>query len=329
MVHDGDGSECEADMAAGIGDVSGISVGHASDARRLTGCTVILCPEGAVVSVDVRGAAPATRETDLCRPGTLVERAHAIYLGGGSAYGLDAAAGVMRFLREHGIGFETGIMPVPIVPGACLFDLGLGEAAWPDEEMAYRACLEARAGPIAEGCVGAGMGATVGKFLGPDNATKSGIGTSAVLVDGVVVAALVAVNAFGSVVDPGTGAVVAGARDTGTGGYVTPEAISSALLTSSRENTTIGVVATDASLTDSLLHHLVTVAHDGLARTIMPAHTLYDGDALFGLATGQATTRPSTIALEVAVVRAVEAAVLRAVLTAEPMGGVPAAFVQT
>ncbi len=310
----------------GITAVAGIEVGHAHDLDALTGCTVVIYPPGAVVGVDVRGAAPATRETDLCRSGMLVDRAHAVYLGGGSAYGLAGAAGVMRALRERGIGFPAGNGLVPIVPGACLFDLSIGLPAWPDEAMGYAACGAASGDQPPQGCVGAGAGASVGTLFGMQGATKSGIGTAVVRVGRVTVGALVAVNAFGDVVSPDSGAIVAGARAPTTGGFANTTA---RLLDGENANavpltnTTIGVIATDAALTKDLVNHLATVAHDGLARTIRPVHTLYDGDTLFALATGTAGQTVPLLSLEVATVAAVEKAVLRAVANAESLGGLP------
>lgn len=307
-------------MSGAITDVAGIAVGHAQDGERLTGCTVVLSIDGATVGVDVRGLAPATRETDLCRPGTLVQAAHAVLLTGGSAFGLEAATGVMRFLHERGIGFETGILPVPIVPGAAIFDLGIGEAVWPDAEMGYRACEAAGTETVESGNVGAGTGATAGKLLGPQRAMKSGIGTASVRVGDVTVGAIVVVNAMGDVVRPG-GVVVAGARNengdrSDSGGEPSPFG-----------NTTIGVIATDAVLTSEQVNHLASIGHDGLARTIEPAHTLFDGDTLFALATGQVEELPpgGLLALDIAAVSAVEQAVLDAVLSARAAGGLPAA----
>lgn len=279
--------------------------------------------------MDVRGAAPATRETDLCRAGTLVQKAHAIVLAGGSAFGLGAAHGVMRYLWERGIGFDAGVANVPIVPAACLFDLGIGQVAWPDDAMGYAACEAASRMVPAQGCVGAGTGATVGKVFGMAGATKSGIGTAAVAVRDATVGAIVAVNAFGDVWLPESGTVVAGARVPGTDEF----AHTVRLLASSRvarprtaTNTTIGVLATDAALTKEGVNHLAGVAHDGLARTIRPVHTMADGDALFVLATGAigGDWADAVLELEWAAVAAVEAAVLSAVRHAVPAGGLPA-----
>jgi L-aminopeptidase/D-esterase-like protein len=313
-------------MGGAITDVTGIRVGHAENGEALTGCTVVLCSDGAVVGVDVRGPAPATRETDLCRPGTLVEVAHAVLLTGGSAFGLDAASGIMRYLYERRIGFPTGVVPVPIVPGAAIFDLGVGAVAWPDGEMGYRACASAGDGPVATGNVGAGIGATVGKRRGPQNAMKSGIGTASVRAGEAAVGALMVVNAVGNVIRP-DGRIVAGARDE-SGGFANATGVTGgAAAAPPWTNTTIGVIATDATLTPDQANHLASIAHDGLARAIRPAHTLFDGDAIFALATGKGAEMPlgGIQALAEAAAAATEMAVLDAVLSAEPAGGLPAA----
>ncbi|KLU62558.1 peptidase family S58 [Peptococcaceae bacterium CEB3] len=315
-------------MFNAITDVSGIEVGQADNRTALTGCTVVLCREGAVVGVDVRGSAPGTRETDLCRPATLVEKAQAILLAGGSAFGLNAAAGVMRYLWEQGIGYDVGVAKVPIVPGAVIFDLPLGQVAWPDESMGYQACQKARTGEVTQGCVGAGTGASVGKLFGPGQATKSGVGTASVRVGRATVGALIVVNAFGDVIRPEDGTILAGTRHPLTGGYVdTAREVQKGLGQPPRgaTNTTIGVVATDADLSVEQANHLAKLAHDGLARTIRPVHTLFDGDTLFALATGKVkgTGQGEILALAAATVEAVEKAVLNAVKYATPAGGLP------
>lgn len=313
-------------MYDAITDVQGIEVGHAEDLDALTGCTVVLCREGGVVGVDVRGLAPGTRETDLCRPGTLVEKAQAILLTGGSAFGLNAASGVMRYLWERGLGFDAGITTVPIVPGAVIFDLGVGRIAWPDDAMGYRACENAASGEVRQGCVGAGTGAIVGGMLGPGQATKSGVGTASVQVGKATVGALVVVNAFGNLVSPRTGAVLAGARDPVTGDYVVAANALGELRAEPPGNThtTIGVVATDAALDPDRVNHLARIAHDGLARTIQPVHTLFDGDTIFALATGTSAGSSSSLDLAVATVQVVERAILKAVESATSAGGLPA-----
>jgi len=301
--------------------VAGIEVGQFTDTRRPTGCSVVIARGGAVAGVDVRGAAPGTRETDLLHPSNLVDRAHAILLAGGSAWGLDAAAGVMRWLEEQGIGLDVRFGLVPIVPGAVLFDLPVGDARIrPDAAAGYQACLAASRRPPAQGNVGAGAGALVGKLFGLARAMRGGIGSASVTLDGVTVGALVACNALGDVIDPDTGQVIAGARTAdGTALLNIRRAILAGELPTpllAGTNTTIGVIATDAILTKAQAHRLAQVAHDGLARSINPVHTLSDGDALFTLGTGQSGKTAGmmvlgTLAAEVtarAVVRAVRAA---------------------
>lgn len=306
-----------------ITDVPGIRVGHATNREAMTGCTVILCPpEGAVGGVDQRGGAPGTRETDLLRPMHLVQRVNGVLLAGGSAFGLDAAAGVMRWLEERGVGFDTQVVKVPIVPAAILFDLDIGRSdIRPDREMGYAACEAASDGPVAEGSVGAGTGCTVGKVLGPGRAMKGGLGTASVdLGGGVVVGALVAVNGFGDVVDPRTGKILAGARALTGDGFADTLAIMKGLVGKTvlrfagRRNTVIGTVATNARLTKEEANKVAQMAHDGLARAVRPAHTIFDGDTLFALATGQKRADVNLVgayAAEVvaeAIVRAVRAA---------------------
>jgi L-aminopeptidase/D-esterase-like protein len=316
-------------MHDAITDVAGIEVGHFTDDVALTGCTAVVCREGAIAGVAVRGPAPGTRETDLCRPGTLVERAHAVVLCGGSAFGLEAASGVARHLADEGIGFDAFVARVPIVPAAVIFDLGLGEPAWPDLEAGRRAAAVASADPPAQGSVGAGTGATVGKTLGPQNATKGGIGSASLRAGDVTVGALVVVNAGGDVVDPATGEVLAGARDPETGAF----GGSVALIVAGAEppplgaQTTLAVVATDAPLSVEQANHVASVAHDGLARTIRPVHTMFDGDTAFALATGTGGPLAPDVLTRLAVlaVEAVERATVNAVRNATPAGGLPAA----
>jgi L-aminopeptidase/D-esterase-like protein len=276
-----------------ITDVPGIEVGHFTDTRRPTGCTVLLARDGAVAGVDVRGAAPGTRETDLLHPSNLVDRVHAILFAGGSAWGLDAATGVMRWLEEQGIGLPVHYGLVPIVPAAVLFDLPVGDARIrPDAAAGYQACAAAGKAVPQQGNVGAGAGALVGKLFGIDRAMKGGIGSAAVTVNGVTVGALVACNALGDVVDPANGKVLAGAR-TADGRALLD--IRRAVLAGEQPqpllagtNTTLAVVATDAVLSKAQAHRLAQVGHDGLARAINPVHTMSDGDTLFSLGTGRA-----------------------------------------
>ncbi len=277
-----------------VTDVSGIRVGHATNAEARTGCTVVLAPPGgAVGGVDQRGGAPGTRETDLLRPMHLVERVHGVLLAGGSAFGLDAATGVVRWLEEHGVGFNVRVAKVPIVPAAILFDLDVGRSdVRPDAAMGYAACQAAGDGRVPEGAVGAGTGCTVGHALGTGQSSRSGLGTaSADLGGGLVVGALVAVNVFGDVVDPRTGEILAGTRALTGKGFADTLATmkglvgKTALRFAGRSHTAIGVVATNAGLSKEEANKVAQMAHDGLARAVRPAHTMFDGDTLFALAT--------------------------------------------
>lgn len=307
-----------------ITDVAGIEVGHFTDERRPTGCSVVIVRDGAVAGVDVRGAAPGTRETDLLAPTNVVDQVHAILLAGGSAWGLDAASGVMRWLEEQGIGYPAGPVRVPIVPGAVLFDLMVGDPSIrPDASAGYRACQQASSRPPAEGNVGAGTGASIGKIFGMDRAMRGGIGTASLTLDGVTVGALIACNALGDVIDPTTGQVVAGAR--------TPDGKS--LLDARRAllrgdplttilagaNTTIGVIATDAVITKAQAARLATVSHDGLARSINPVHTVSDGDTLFALGTGRAGKALGMMALATMAAEVTALAVVNAVRAAHAL----------
>ena len=321
------------DPHSAITDVEGINVGHWTSSLRATGCTVVLAPpEGAVGGVDVRGSAPGTRETDLLRPENLVERVNAIVLSGGSAFGLDAASGVVRYLEERGLGYDVGIAKVPIVPSAILFDLSPvvgGPKNRPDAASGYAACEASTNRPPQEGNVGAGAGATVGKLFGIDRAMKSGIGTASASVSGLVVGAIVAVNAIGDVVDPATGAIVAGART--PDGKKTLDSAAAILRgdlppsLKAGTATTIGVVATNAVLTKVQAQKIAQMAHDGVARAIVPAHTMFDGDTIFVMATGTAhkSGNPSLLGLMAAEV--VAAAILRAVRSAHGLPKLPAA----
>jgi L-aminopeptidase/D-esterase-like protein len=277
--------------------------------------------------VDQRGGAPGTRETDLLRPLHLVEKVNAILLSGGSAFGLEAATGVVRYLEERGYGYETAQARVPIVPAAILFDLALGRAdIRPDAAMGYQACLNATSDPVVEGNAGAGMGATVGKIMGMSQAVKAGVGSASLsLSNGLVVGALAAVNALGDVVDPANGRILAGARsaEPAKGPFVDSMTVLHMLASRPAlgSNTTIGVVASNARLTKEQANWVAQMAQDGLARTIRPSHTLYDGDTIFALSTGD-------MAVDFNIVGALAAevftqAVVRAVRAAEPIGGLP------
>lgn len=330
-----------------ITDVPGIRVGHAHDPEALTGVTVILCGgplgAGAVGGVDQRGGAPGTRETDLLRPMHLVEKVHAVVLSGGSAFGLDAANGVMRHLEEQGIGFETPVAKVPIVPAAVLFDLAIGRSGVrPDAAMGYAACQNATADEASNGNVGAGIGATIGKILGMGQAMKSGLGTASIdLGDGLIVGALFAVNAFGDAIDPATGDIIAGARQIDlplirgaapdrTRFVGTLEVLKSLagqkparFGADARSNTVIGAVATNADLSKEAVNKVAQMAHDGLARIIRPAHTMFDGDTIFALATGERAADVNLIGAYAAEVTA--QAIVNAVRHARSAGGLPGA----
>jgi L-aminopeptidase/D-esterase-like protein len=321
-----------------IVDVPGLRVGHYTLSERLTGCSVVLAPDGAVGAVDVRGAAPGTRETDLLDPANLVDKVHAVLLSGGSAFGLDAATGVVRWLDEQGIGFETGYGRVPIVPAAVLFDLpvvreGDNPTARPNAEAGYAACEAASTAPPAAGNVGAGAGACVGKLFGLNRCMKGGIGNASVRVGPWVVGALVACNAVGDVIDPATGQVLAGARTADGRNLLDTQR---ALLAGERgnrplpgTNTTIGVVATNAMLTKAQAKRLAMSAHDGLARSIRPAHTTLDGDTLFALATGTETGPVDLMLLTVMAAEATALATVDAISKARTtnttLGCIPAA----
>ena len=268
--------------------INGIKVGHATNATARTGCTVVLCPEGATAGVDVRGAAPGTRETEALRPGRLVQKAHAVLLTGGSAFGLDAAGGVVQYLEEQNVGFPAGSVRVPIVPAAVIFDLGVGDAkVRPNREMGYQACLNATNEPVAMGGIGAGTGATVGKAPGV-TPSPGGVGSACICLDsGLIVAAIAVVNALGNVVDPQTGEIVAGGKVGGNFVDITERLLGANIVQGT--NTTIGVVATNATLTPAEVNRVAEMAHDGMARAIRPSHTMSDGDTLFALATGAHT----------------------------------------
>ena len=313
-----------------ITDVPGIRVGHWTDRRAITGCTVVLPDRPAVAGVDVRGGAPGTRETDLLRPGNLVQHVHAVLLGGGSAFGLEAASGVMRYLAERGIGFPFGRGVVPIVPAAILFDLGIGRAdRWPTADAGYRACANAKR-RTPEGNIGAGTGATVGKALGPQRGMKGGIGSASEhSYNGLIAGALAAVNAAGEIIDPATGRIIAGAR--GDSGAIEPatEVLREGRLWQpeiAEQNTVLVVIATNAALTKEQVNRLAAVCHDGLARAVRPAHTPSDGDVVFALATGDhAMDGADYRIVEALATRAVEREIVRGVLAAESLGGYPSA----
>ena len=326
MAHPG----IQAQNHRGLTAVDGIKVGHQTLIGRPTGCTVVLVEAGAVAGVDVRGGAPGTRETDLLDPAKTVQEVHAIVLSGGSAFGLDAATGVVRYLEERDIGYDTRVARVPIVPAAVLFDLGIGDATIrPSADCGYAAAESATTDPVVEGNVGAGAGATIGKTGGPGRAMKGGIGSAAVTMpSGLVVAALVAVNAVGDVIDPATGLVLAGVR-TEDGARLADARI--LLRTGSSpggrpgENTTIGVVATNAQLTQAQATVVAQMAHDGFARAIVPSHTPNDGDVIFALATGLHTETPPLATIGALAADVMAEAIVRAIRAATGIPGYPAA----
>jgi len=288
-------------------------VGHWTDPVGLTGCTVVLCPPGTIGSGEVRGGAPGTRETDLLRPGMLVQEVNAVLLTGGSAFGLAAADGVVRFLEEQGVGFDTRVARVPIVPAAVLFDLGVGDpAARPGPAEGHEACVAAGE-RIPEGNAGAGTGATVAKLYGSHRGVKGGLGTASLEEGGVIVGALAAVNAFGEILDE-KGEVLAGARP----GEAEPAGASP-----ESTNTTLVVVATNAKLSRERANLLARASHDGIAGTIRPAHTMWDGDVVFTLATGEVEADQRS--LEELATQAVMEAIRRGVLLAETVRDFPSA----
>ena len=309
----GPNDDVQATERGSISDVSGVRVGHWTDIAGLTGCTVVLCPAGTLGSGEVRGGAPGTRETDLLRPGTLVQEVHAVLLTGGSAFGLAAADGIMRFLEERGLGFDTGVARVPIVPAAVLFDLGVGDpSARPGPDQGYAACAAATT-EVHEGNVGAGTGATVAKVNGPAGAVKGGLGTSSRRDGEVVVGALAAVNAMGEILNE-DGTLLAAMRPTA-------DAEADPGHQPGSTNTTLVVVATNARLTKERAHLTALAAHDGIWAAVRPAHTIWDGDTAFVLATGHVDVDQRT--LEALATSAVADAIRRAVLAADGIPGVP------
>lgn len=340
--------QCEArvgDMGK-IAEVRGIKVGHACDLQGITGITVVLCEDGAVGSAVVVGGAPGTRETDLLRPSYTVQEVHGIFLSGGSAFGLNAAQGIVSYLEEKGIGFDTGMAKVPIVAGAVIFDLGIGDPRCrPTPDMAYDACMDAGKGGVCSGNVGAGVGATVGKLYGPQFMMKSGLGNGYVkLQSGISVGSVMVVNALGDVVHPDTGQILAGAYDPSTRCFLecdkynhklggTGRVSGGGIPDMSGRNTTIGVVATDASLTKEECRRVAIMALGGLAQAVRPVFTPFDGDTIFVVATGKAGAGPSEDAglraalvaeIGIAAQRAVREAVIDAVTACRSLAGIPA-----
>lgn len=310
----------------GLTDIPGIRVGHVSDFDALTGCTAILCERGAAAGVDIRGSASGTEEIETLDPGHVTQQVHGILLAGGSAFGLEAASGVRRYLEHKGVGFDTGAAKVPIVPAAILYDLGIGKASVrPGLAMGEAAAARAGDAAVEEGCVGAGTGATVGKILGMKQAMKSGVGSYTVeLPAGVLVAALAAVNAFGDVRDPATGKIVAGARKSAEGReFADTEQVMRRRPPAAfgGRNTTLAVVATNAALTKLQAKKLAQLASLALARCIYPVNTMFDGDTVFALSLGSHTADINVLGSAAA--EALSAAILRAVKLAKSMGGIP------
>ncbi|HEC91786.1 MAG TPA: peptidase S58 family protein [Candidatus Atribacteria bacterium] len=312
------------DLKDAITDVPGIKVGHSQDLKAGTGCTVIICEKGAVGGVDVRGGAPGTRETDLLNPINLVDKIHAIYLGGGSAFGLDGASGVMKYLEEKDIGFDVGLTKVPIVPGAVLFDLAVGDyRVRPDAKMGYEACLNASDAEVRQGNIGAGTGATVGKLFGGFRCMKSGLGTASFKSQELIVGALVAVNCLGDVIDPETGEIIAGVLTEDRKGFAHTMSFLRNFPQKTQDNfsknTTIGVIAANAKLTKAGATKVAMMAQDGYARTISPAHTMFDGDTIFCVATGEVEAGANVVGALAAEVMA--RAIVKAVKNAESLYG--------
>ncbi|MDA3941446.1 MAG: P1 family peptidase [Spirochaetia bacterium] len=313
-------------MDSSITDIPGIKVGHAQNIDAGTGCTVILCEDGAVTGADVRGGGPGTREIAALDPVNLVSKAHAVYLGGGSAYGLDGAAGVMQYLEGKGFGFNVGIGVVPIVPGAVLFDFFVGRYdIRPDKEMGFLACQNAKDNNKDEGNIGAGTGAAVGKIKGPDYFMKGGLGTASRKVGDLIVGAIVAVNCFGDIICPFTGRIIAGTLDEEKKNLADTMSILSSPDTSKSSafsgNTTIGCIGVNANLTKAESTKVAMMAHDGFARAINPIHTMYDGDTIFCMATGEVQADPTIIGALGAEVMA--EAIVNAVKSAETAYGIP------
>ncbi len=324
-------------MKNSITDIPGIKVGHAQNEEAVTGCTVILTEAGAVAGVDQRGGGPGTRETDLLKPENSVSKVHAIVLSGGSAFGLDSASGVVRYLEAKGIGYDVGVAKVPIVPAAILFDLNIGSATVrPDAEMGYQASLNASDSPPLQGSVGAGMGATVGKLLGMGQSVKGGIGSASIDIgNGIKVGALIAVNALGDVIDPENGNIIAGARTLKKGPIKIGEddlfanslvvlrsrIIQGMMSFAARQNTVIGVVATNAILSKAQATKVAQMAQNGVVRSIRPANTLHDGDTIFCLSTGKKKADVNIVGAFAA--QAVAQAILNGVKEAKGAGGIP------
>lgn len=306
-------------------EIPGIKVGHEQNMEAATGCTVIICEEGATAGVDVRGGAPGTRETDLLNPMNLVDKMHAVVLSGGSAFGLDASSGVMQYLEEKGVGFDVGVTKVPIVGSAVLFDLAVGDfKVRPDKEMGYRACLNSNNFEDKQGTIGAGTGATVGKVLGMEYAMKGGLGSHCVKVGELMVGAIVGVNCFGDVVDPNTGQILAGTLNKDKKSFADSEEILLSQYDNNRNaflgNTTIGVIATNAILTKAEANKVASMTHNGYGRAMRPAHTMYDGDTIFALSTGKVVADVNVVGFLGA--RVMAQAIVNAIKNAQALGNI-------
>lgn len=307
-----------------VNEIEGIKVGNAQNLKGPTGCTVVICEEGAAAGVDVRGGSPGTRETDLLNPVNLVDKIHAVVLAGGSAFGLDAASGAMQYLEERNIGFDVSVTKVPIVCSAVLFDLMIGDyKIRPDKAMGYEACKNSEFNECREGNEGAGAGATVGKILGPDNSMKGGLGCCAIQVGELQVGAVIAVNCLGDVIDPSTGEIIAGALNEDKKTFANTEEIMISRYSEKKNlfsgNTTIGVVITNGKFTKPEMNKIASMAQNGYGRIMRPAHSIFDGDTIFTMSTGKVDADINVVGLLAA--RVVEQAVVRAVKNAKGILG--------
>jgi L-aminopeptidase/D-esterase-like protein len=318
----------QAQRNATLTAIPGIKVGHHTLTERPTGCTVVLIESGATASVDVRGAAPATRDTDLLNPSKMVEQIFGIALSGGSLFGLSTADGVLRYLEEKHVGISYGNRRIPIVPGASIFDLEVGDGGIrPTADCGYRAAQSASSAPVAEGSIGAGAAATAGKLAGMGRAMKSGVGSAAITMpDGLIIAALVVANPLGDIIDPATGKTVAGVRNASGGGFSDARVLVRAGAPRGRagNNSTIGVIATNAKLTKAQASYLAQLADDGYARAIWPIHTIVDGDTVFAIATGSKPGDPDMISLGALAADVMATAVIRAATQATGLPNLPA-----
>lgn len=313
-----------------INDIQEFHYGHAQYDKALTGCTVVICKKGAIGGVDVRGGSPGTRETDVLNPENMVDRIHGVFLAGGSAFGLDVGSGMMTYLEEQGTGFDVQVTNVPIVTGAILFDLLPGDPSIrPDKQLGYEACESAfndHDQKLISGSVGAGIGATVGKAAGHDTVMRGGLGVHAVQIGDLQIGAVIAVNAFGDIIDPATNKIIAGAYDQEQQAFLNSENILLEQLKDKNRfsgNTTIGTIVTNAKMTKAEANKIASIGHDGLARTIRPSHTFVDGDTLFTLSTDTVEADLNQVAMLAP--KVVEHAVLNAITSAEDLPNIPSA----